>query len=77
MVKGCGEQIQLYCESDKEAAKLFGLYLDHKVSLPKIESNGEGIEVHVEGTSSNSVYKLWLARHKIYAEAIYFQSVSF
>jgi hypothetical protein len=66
----------LYCASDKEAAKLFGLYLDHKVSLPKVEESGEGIKVQVSNTSLTSIYQIWRSRDKIYAEAVYFQSVS-
>ncbi|CAB3980151.1 Hypothetical predicted protein [Paramuricea clavata] len=33
---GDGESMVLCCSNEKEAAKLFGLYLDHKVSLPKL-----------------------------------------
>jgi hypothetical protein len=67
----------LYCSSDKEAAKLFGLYLDHKISLPKVEESGQGIKLKVCNSSLTSIYEVWRARDKIYVEAVYFQSVSF
>ena len=35
-VEGDGESMAWCCSNEKEAAKLFGLYLDHKVSLPKL-----------------------------------------
>ena len=35
----------------KEASKLFGLYLDHKSSLPKLEESGKGLDVDVYNQS--------------------------
>ena len=71
------ETVELYCDSDKEAAKLSALYLDHKGSLPKVEESGKGIKVQVCDTSMTCIYEVWRGRDKIYAEAVYYQSVSF
>ena len=76
-VEGLNETVELYCASDKEAAKLFALYLDHKASLPKVEESGQGIKVQVCDTSMTCIYEVWRGRDKIYAEAVYYQSVSF
>lgn len=70
------ETAELYCTSDKEAAKLFGLYLDHKFSLAKVGESGKGTRVEVSHELSTAIYELWCAKDKIYAEAVYFQSVS-
>lgn len=70
-----GETMNMVCANDKEAAKLFGLYLDHKVSLPKLEECGEGLEVHIFNGKMSCTYKLWRAKEKIYAEAIYYKMV--
>jgi hypothetical protein len=67
--------MDLVCSSDKEAAKLFALYLDHKVSLPKLEESGEGLEVNISNAAMSCTYGLWRAQEKVYAEAIYFQTV--
>ena len=69
------DRTKLYCTSGKEAAKFYGMYLDHSITLPRVEENGEGVKIHVSSKSSTSIYKLWRARDKIYAESIYFKSV--
>lgn len=63
------------CSSDKEAAKLFGLYLDHKVSLPILEECGKGMKVNVFNNRMSCIYTVWRAKKKIYAEAIYYKTV--
>ena len=68
--------MDLVCSSDKEAAKLFGLYLDHKIFLPKLEDNGAGMKTGVSNASVSSTYLLWRAQEKVYAEASYFKRVS-
>ena len=68
--------MDLVCSSDKEAAKLFAPYLDHKVSLPKLEESGEGLEVNISNAAMSCTYGLWRAQEKVYAEAIYFQRFS-
>ena len=45
---------------DKEAAKLFGLYMNHKVSLPKLEECGKGLKVNVFNSTMGCEYKLYL-----------------
>jgi len=67
----------LLCASDKEAAKLFALYLDHKASLPKVEESCNGVQVQVSNTTMTCIYEVWRGRDKIHAEAVYFQTVSF
>lgn len=67
--------MDLWCSSEKEASKLFGLYLDHKVSLPKLEDSGKGIEVNVQNDTLECTFQLWKARDKVYAEAIYYKLV--
>jgi hypothetical protein len=65
----------LCCLNEKEAAKLFGLYLDHKISLPKLENSGEGMKVNVNNNSMNCTFQLWKAQDKVHAEAIYYKLV--
>jgi hypothetical protein len=49
------EKITLFCRTGKEAAKLFGLFADHKGFLPKM---GEvGSQVSVSNSSMTSTYK--------------------
>ena len=50
--------MDLVCSSDKEAAKLFALYLDHKVSLPKLEESGQGLEVNISNAAMSCTYGL-------------------
>ena len=76
VAEGDGERIDLVCSSDKEEAKLFGLYLDHKVTLPKLQECGEGMKVVVSNASMSCTYQLWRAQRKVYAEAIYYKTVS-
>ena len=74
-VQGNGEHMDLVFSSDKEAAKLFALYLDRKVSLPKLEESGKGLEVNISNATMSCKYGLWRAQENVYAEAIYFQTV--
>lgn len=76
-MEGFGEKLELVCSSDKEAAKLFGLYIDHKFSLPKLEECGKGMSVTVSNKEIDCKYQLWRAKEKIYVEALYFKMVSF
>ena len=62
--------MQLVCSNDKEAAKLFGLYLDHKFSLPKLEECGKGLKLNIFNPTMSCTYELWRAKEKVYAEAI-------
>ena len=64
------------CPSDKEAAKMFGLYINHKFSLPKLEQCGKGMQVSVLNEKIDCTYELWRAREKIHVEAVYFKMVS-
>jgi hypothetical protein len=65
------EKITLFCRTGKEAAKLFGLFADHKGFLPKM---GEvGSEVSVSNSSMTSTYKLLHSSSKIVAEVIFYK----
>jgi hypothetical protein len=67
------KKITLFCRTGKEAAKLFGLFADHKGFLPKM---GEvGSEVSVSNSSMTSTYKLWHSSSKIVAEVIFYKKV--
>ena len=52
------------------------MYLDHGQPLPKLEESNKGLEVNVSGENMTCTYELWRAKNKIYAEAMYFKSVS-
>jgi hypothetical protein len=67
------EKITLFCRTGKKAAKLFGLFADHKGFLPKM---GEvGSEVSVSNSSMTSTYKLWHSSSKIVAEVIFYKKI--
>ena len=67
------EKITLFCRTGKEAAKLFGLFADHKGFLPKM---GEvGSEVSVSNSSMTSTYKLWHSSSKIVTAVIFYKKV--
>ena len=74
-VEGGGENMSLWCTNEKEASKLFGLYLDHKNSLPKLEDSGKGVDVKVFNTSVECKFQLWKARDKVFAEATFYKMV--
>ena len=47
----------------KEAAKLFGLFLEHKQCLPKLET-GDDLEVSVWNSTMHTTYKLRRSNEK-------------
>ena len=74
-IEGCGERWSLWCTSEKEASKLFGLYLDHKSSLPKLEESGKVVDVNIYNESIECKFQLWKARDKVVAEASFYKMV--
>lgn len=73
-VGGSGEQIELFCRDDKEAAKLFALYLDHKISLPKLDDCSR-LKVSVSNEAMHCDYLACKGQAKIFVEAVYFKKV--
>ena len=66
----------MWCTSEKEASKLFGLYLDHKSSLPKLEESGKGVDVDVYNESMECKFQLCKTRDKVFAEATFHKMVT-
>ena len=46
-VEAIDEKMTLFCRTGKEAAKLFGLYIEHRRFLPKLVMDEDGFEVSV------------------------------
>ena len=67
--------MDLCCSNEREAAKLFGLYLDHKYSLPSLEDSGSGTKVNVQSDSSECTFQVWKGKDKVHVEAIYYKMV--
>ena len=74
-IESCGKRWSLWCTSEKEASKLFGLYLDHKSSLPKLEESRKGVDVNIYNESMECKFQLWKAQDKVVAEASFYKMV--
>ena len=59
------QSIELNCFSDKEAAKLFGMYLDHRHPSPKLEESENGLKVQVLGENMTCTYELVACQKQI------------
>ena len=67
--------IKLWCTNAKEASKLFGLYWDHKLSLPTLGEGGKGIKVNVQGDEVKCTFQVCKAQDKVQTEAINLKTV--
>lgn len=61
---------------EKEAAKLFGLYLWHKGVLNWLEAGNKPVTVAVKNKWLESTFALWRNKEKIYAEATFHKKVA-
>ena len=70
-----GECFDVVAIHEKEAAKLFGLYLWHKGDLHWLEEGSKPVLVKVRNTMVSSIFNLWRSKQKIYAEVTFYKKV--
>ncbi|XP_068680749.1 uncharacterized protein [Montipora foliosa] len=68
-----GECFDVVAIHEKEAAKLFGLYLWHKGDLHWLEEGSKPVLVKVLNTMVSSIFNLWRSKQKIYAEVTFYK----
>lgn len=71
-----GECVDMVATHEKEAAKLFGLYLWHKGALNWLEEGNKPVIIHVRNTLISSTFSLWRDKEKIYTEATFYKKVT-
>ncbi|XP_068745692.1 ATP-dependent DNA helicase RecQ-like [Montipora capricornis] len=69
-----GECFDVVAIHEKEAAKLFGLYLWHKGDLHWLEEGSKPVLVKVRNTMVSSIFNLWRSKQKIYAEVTFYKN---
>ena len=60
--------MELIAASDKEASKLFGLFLYHKGYVQWLAEGSKPATVTVKRSTVCSTYNIWRNKEKIYAE---------
>ncbi|KAJ7388112.1 hypothetical protein OS493_039753 [Desmophyllum pertusum] len=68
-----GECVDMVATHEKEAAKLFGLYLWHKGALNWLEEGNKPVIIHVRNTLISITFSLWRDKEKIYTEATFYK----
>ena len=70
------DELELFGVSEKEAAKLFSLYLFHKGRIHSIENRDNSAKVSVVSSEKEIDFLVWRGKNKLYLEACYCRLVS-
>ena len=76
LVSSGDDQMTFYAKREKEAAKYFCLYLDHKGELCKLEDRSHPCIVEVKSANLHIAYNAWKTSSKIHLEANFTRTVS-
>jgi hypothetical protein len=68
--------MELTATNDKEASKLFGLFLYHKGYVQWLAEGINPVVVTVKSSTVYSTYNIWRDKEKMYAEATCYKHVS-
>jgi len=74
-VEYSGECVSITATHEKEAGKLFGVYLWHKGILKWLEEGNKPVTVTVRNKWLMATFNLWQNTEKIYAEATFYKKV--
>ena len=71
-----GDRMTFYAKREKEAAKYFCLYLDHKGELCQLEDRSHPCTIEVKSANLHIAYNAWKTSSKIHLEANFTRTVS-
>ena len=76
LVRSGDDQMTFYTKREKEAAKYFCLYLDHKGELRELEDRSHPCTVEVKSANLHIAYNAWKTSSKIHLVANFTRTVS-
>ena len=71
-----GTECNIFAKTEKEAAKLFALYLHHKGEIYQIQEREKGTVISVKSPDLEINFMVWKAETKFYLEACWSRMVS-